>query len=157
MPNHCQNDLYIEGPAHEIEALLRFVFTDENPPSIAFDRIIPEPDDLRREDDHMTDAQHHWRCAHWGTKWDGYDVERRKVRGVDCVSFSTAWSPPEPVIIALHKRFPALTFHHEFFEGGCSFCGGYTLRARDEYSPEDWQPGTKTDEWSGAYHGHRGY
>lgn len=44
-----------------------------------------------------------WSIAHWGTKWNGYDAER-KAPGI--LRFDTAWAHPFPVIKALSMRFP---------------------------------------------------
>src|SRR5690606_22586225 len=41
-----------------------------------------------------------WRREHWGTKWNASSAERP---AEDRVRFETAWSCPEPVLVALSK------------------------------------------------------
>lgn len=44
MPNYCENDLHIDGPQEQIDALLEFIgFTGEEP-AFDFKRIIPYPE-----------------------------------------------------------------------------------------------------------------
>lgn len=67
-----------------------------------------------------------WNLANWGTKWNNgpNDVERDMVvSGWMTYNFSTAWSPPTPVIDALAKKFPDLHFHLEYEEPGMAFWG----------------------------------
>lgn len=52
-----------------------------------------------------------WNIAHWGTKWQGYETTEepsytRPDGGEHAISFETAWSHPEPVIVALSQKFP---------------------------------------------------
>ena len=50
--------------------------------------------------------------GHWGTKWNALCCA--PVNGATdtqaLIAFSTAWSPPRPVIVELSKTFPKLTF-----------------------------------------------
>lgn len=160
MPNHCQNDLHLLGPADRIEELLKFIGATDEKPLFDFNRIIPEPKSIRHHDPQwMTEIQINWRRANWNTKWTGYDLERSKRDGHECLKFETAWAPPTPVIVALHKLFPDLTFHFEYFEMGMGKCGGFTLWSETDggnYELEDWAPGAIRNEWSGEYRGHRG-
>ena len=51
------------------------------------------------------DRWYHWNVVNWGTKWNSYYCEDHSD---DCnlvYTFSTAWSPPEPVIEALRKIY----------------------------------------------------
>jgi hypothetical protein len=38
-------------------------------------------------------------------------------------AFLSAWSPPEPVILAMAKQFPNLHFQLNYWEGGMQFQG----------------------------------
>lgn len=82
----------------------------------------------------------------------GHEVERlrcffvRTPASWECVSFDTAWTPPQPVIEKLFELFPAVRFELEYFECGVAFCGGLS------YDPED----DETRSWSGEYSGSRG-
>lgn len=80
-----------------------------------------------------------WSSNNWGTKWD-VTPDEVYVSGMDLVedsleknepddeievvyNFYTAWSPCEPVVLAMSKAFPALSFTHEYDEPGMGFAG----------------------------------
>lgn len=52
-----------------------------------------------------------WSVNNWGTKWNALDT--CMIDG-NAVEFNTAWSHPEPVIIALSKKFPKNVFKLRF-------------------------------------------
>lgn len=68
--------------------------------------------------------------GHWGTKWNACCSELLDgtTDSHAVVAFSTAWTPPSPVVLQLSKRFPKLTFTLKYWEGRAGFCG--TMRAR---------------------------
>lgn len=101
-----------------------------------------------------------WCIASWGTKWSASNVRRRDLGGA-CLTFDTAWSPPAPVILALHKIFPETTLRLEYFERGMGFAGGFSCLSRDDYYSNDkdskWSEGVASDAWHmDGYLGHRG-
>lgn len=176
MPNHCHNDLYISGPKEQVDALLALVGADKAQPKFDFNTIIPYPAQFADRDKeakelgwkafaerHGRDAKdgynsggYEWCSENWGTKWNAYDVARRDYLGV-CLSFQTAWSPPKPVIIELHKRFPLCALSLESFERGSEYAGGFTVPPEEDwYEDEPWEAGKVINEWSGKYQGHRG-
>lgn len=142
MPNHVENDLYLTGPADEVEALLKRIKADEN--KFDFCTIIPYPKiyaDLDEESrtlgyqefrkkygpdakDGFNSGGYEWCVQNWGTKWNAYHVEVSEGK----ITFQTAWSPPLPVIRELHRQFPHVTLELEYFERGMGFCGGVTYR-----------------------------
>lgn len=178
MPNHCHNDLWIDGPTEDVDALLAYIGADKPEPTFDFNAIIPYPEHFRALDDEMRalgykafrdkhgpDAKdgfnsggYEWCCANWGTKWGAYEVARRDYHAVGaCVTFQTAWSPAPKVIAALHRLFPKTNLHLEYFECGMAICGGVSFLARDCSSLEDeWAAGTEEDAWEGEYRGRRG-
>lgn len=129
MPNHCHNDRYINGPKDQVDALLALIGADKPEPEFRFTAVIPYPEKYAAPDREMRDlgckkfaekygdhakdgfnsGGYEWRTENWGTKWGGYEVVRRDYLGV-CVSFQTAWSPPSPIVIALHKLSRSQTF-----------------------------------------------
>jgi hypothetical protein len=142
MPNWCDNDLYVAGPATEVRAcldlarggdgdeelLLDFNKFAEWPESITPDLITDPwvkavaPDDLWRQ----------WRLQYWGTKSQPQDasVEVQRVYGgggdmAVKLTFLTAWSPPKPIVLAASRRFPALDFDLRYYECGNAFHGRY--------------------------------
>lgn len=177
MPSHCENDLYIDGPAEDVEKLLEFMGVNETPPEFDFGKIIPYPEEYEKKDkereelgykgfaekygpkaqDGFNSGGYEWCINHWGTKWGAYQVE--KIKGG--ITFQTAWSPPNPNVIGgLHELFPKCSLHLEYFESGSGFCGGYSFVCEDEFYPdedgEEWKSGVVRNEWEGIYHGRRG-
>ena len=72
-----------------------------------------------------------WNIAHWGTKWspDVYDCSvaiDADGGSVATISYQTAWSPAEPLILELSKRFPSLQFVEAYLEEGMGFWGANT-------------------------------
>ena len=124
MPNYCECDLYVSGPKDRLEEFLRAVAGKES--FFDFDRLIPYPEKFRELDrlaeewwkkapeertepcpkDGFNHGGYGWRSNHWGTKWNVCEVrlERGKwpqdgeTDGRVSFHFTTAWSPPTPVI-----------------------------------------------------------
>lgn len=119
-----------------------------------FNQIIPMPDILARTacrlcDDYevydesgvvrpATDAEiaeiratgykdwYFWSIEKWGTKWNAKKpTVDRPDPGRIIYTFSTAWSPPEPVLRALSAKFPGLEFDWHVDEEG-----GFIVRER---------------------------
>lgn len=125
MPNYCENCLSIEGNTAMVNSVLNFVKSVEN--DFDFERIIPMPDyisqvpvDTKEREMYRENNWYDWSIKNWGTKWNSIDPE---ADGND-IRFYTAWSPCEPVIAALAKKFPDVGFTYTFCEPGQSFCGG---------------------------------
>jgi Ferredoxin-like domain in Api92-like protein len=178
MPNHCHSDLYVEGSADDVAALLKLVGADKEQPEFEFSSVIPYPEHWAKLDKEMSElgwkgfedrygkgakdgfnsGGYEWCCANWGTKWGAYAVKRRDYLGA-CVTFQTAWTTPAPVIVALHKLFPKCSLHLEWFERGYGKCGGFSCVSEDNWhneGDEPWAPGAKQCEWEGDYCGLRG-
>lgn len=111
---------------------------------------------FHRPKDGFGSGGYDWCCDKWGTKWNFYSLKhkggwkdldkRKKGKGEISYTFQTAWSPPIPVIKAMAKRFPELTFDIRYFERGQTFSGQIVF-----------ENGKKTvDEFSKEYKGHRG-
>jgi hypothetical protein len=160
VPNWCENELTIVGPAEEIEACLARISTGVQRP-FDFRAVIPMPDEVaatktvtwsvvdgeavlvvKPEDPEGIDAAelvrkygakdwYDWSLRNWGTKWNAFEVELRRVEGPLLLTFATAWTPPRPVILALAVSFPALTFTLDFWEGGVGFCGSFVVKGGD--------------------------
>ena len=75
------------------------------------------------------DWWYNWNVANWGTKWNCSEVWNDRedsgsiVEGTTSYNFDTAWSPAEPVVAALAKKFPTLTITHRYCEGGMGYAG----------------------------------
>lgn len=91
---------------------------------------------------------YNWNVANWGSKWncgevwhDRSDDSNAVVDGKTSYGFDTAWSPAEPVVLALSSLFPTLHITHRYCEGGMGYAGeamyfGGDEVARQEYSSE---------------------
>ena len=89
-----------------------------------------------------------WCIEHWGTKWGLYEVELVEDLSEDdqlIYTFQSAWSPPIPVIQAMSKQFPSLSFALDYFEGGAGFMGSC-----------EYENGQEVEAASAPYHGNRG-
>lgn len=50
-----------------------------------------------------------WRCNYWGTKWGAYSNEQKDD---DTITFQTAWSNPEPIMLKLSEMYPETVIEH---------------------------------------------
>lgn len=83
-----------------------------------------------------------WCIKNWGTKWNSFDVDWNEDGG--CVSITTAWSAPMPVLKALSMAFPNSTFDIESeYEGECEL-RGCTIEAGRVFNEFTW--GKEEDE-----------
>jgi len=157
MPNHCENDLIIAGHKEKVKELLETIKGQEN--YIDFNTLIPYPASYTKADKIASDWQkknsekenidwsakpvdgfnqggYEWCNDNWGTKWNAYSQSFKEDFSNEnflmvTISFSTAWSPPLPIIEKLAKQFPGVEeiklYYYEqgaeyhgriFFEGG---------------------------------------
>ena len=125
MPNWCENKLTVTGPS---EALSQLVDLCKGPSSVegegavflCFPNIIPQP--------HFTgeDEWYGWNCTNWGTKWalSHEDFVQNDLSDEEWqLSFLSAWTPPEPIIKELGRRFPQLFFKFEYGDPAMDFQG----------------------------------
>lgn len=86
MPNHIENILIFHTNPVDLNEIVKDGFS--------FKHISPEPNNDDNYDWYI------WRCKHWGTKWDAYDVEEIENYTDETgelivkYNFNTAWSPP---------------------------------------------------------------
>ena len=80
-----------------------------------------------------------WSLQHWGTKWNAYDVKIDEFN-INEIRFSTAWTPPCPVIKKMSELYPEVNFRLEYADEGGSFLG-YSVFEKGELIDEldvDW-------------------
>ena len=142
MPNWCNNTVTITGQSGVLACLVAIAgeTTEEGLHHIDFSKIIPPPEDSTLG----------WRVKNWGTKWNATESLVCCERTSDGVKeipitdqeahfwFDTAWSPPFPVIDALGRQFPDLTFELGYCEDGMCFHGTYCVRG-DTILRHDWE------------------
>ena len=143
MPNWCENDLYVrvpyDCPEDEKEEAIRQLAefkkkAKTNKKCLDEEKFIPYPKKFRKMDkeakegkrdkDGFNSGGYEWCSRHWGTKWGICDptINDEYEDGVEYF-FTTAWSPPEPIVIKMSKMFPLLNFELRFFEQGVGFNG----------------------------------
>lgn len=149
MPNNCENDLRVTGNVEEIRKFLKFARGTNQEGELDFNRFIPYPEKYKRMDevsakwirehngiwssdypkDGFNSGGYEWCCKNWGTGWNAYDIDVERFpewengRGQIIIHFSSAGSPPEPVVLKMAKMFPDLKFDLKYFESGDEFNG----------------------------------
>ena len=96
MPNWVHNEITVMSD--DLDILDRIVAAVEGPTdgdeehvAFSFQKLVPRPDD-------KNDDWYNWNVANWGTKWDANHPDLHREDGLIRFTFSTAWSPPSPVI-----------------------------------------------------------
>jgi len=142
MANCCNNLLVVTGPAEERRRLAR-LWTDGDP---VFNRILPQPDPFTERDvdqlragkrllypgcesliEGLFDDAWWWRNLNWGTTSDvdgrnnPADVSEQGENTI--IDFMTDNCPPVPVVKAMSRLYPGLTFRLKWFEVGCCLAG----------------------------------
>jgi hypothetical protein len=121
MPNHVTNILRVSGDQKQIRAMFEAIKDDKiGLGSIDFNKVIPMPEHIFRGNLGMAEREKYgkdnwydWSISNWGTKWNsyGYDpVYTPKEFDGEHIKFQTAWSYPDPLIVALSKQYPNLQF-----------------------------------------------
>lgn len=142
MPNICKNDLTVTGKVDEIRKFLEFAKGTNQESELDFNRFIPYPEEYKKKDeardkwirehngiwssdcpaDGFNSGGYEWCCKNWGQKWNAYDIhveplrERGDAEGGITMHFSSAWSPPEPVVLKMAEMFPDLVFDLQYSE-----------------------------------------
>lgn len=151
MPNWCFNNLGISGSKKDVEKVLEFIkgVPDSEGNDVVFDfnEVVPMPKELENTVSPARGKEvarqkklakkygqgnwYDWRFENWGTKWNSDSgeiidnwpcMDDRKTTKKE-IHFSTAWSPPEPVVKALAMKFPKVLFVLQYFEPGMAFAG----------------------------------
>lgn len=149
MPNHCENDLRVNGSKQDIE---NFFATLKGDDDLILDanKIIPYPKHFQEADqkasawrennpdkswvdapkDGYNSGGGEWCISNWGTKWGMYQFSPIKLTKVSAVvSFSTAWAPATHLILKASEMFPSLTLTLRYYEQGVGFKGVYKVKA----------------------------
>jgi len=142
MPNWCENELSVSGPAEELKEFREFA----NP--LSANKLIPMPEEFKDIETGLTFIDGvkytHWRTvegkaipvseeekkalhekygachaidwAHmnWGTIWDFIDCKVEEHSNMVVYRFDTAWGPPVPVIENIAEMYPNLSFLFSF-------------------------------------------
>jgi hypothetical protein len=164
MPNWCECDFCISGPKEEVERFLESVKGEES--VFDFNQLACYPEHFSEADGPFRDwlkkpaderealppldgfnrGGYEWCIANWGTKWNANDAklvhqstwnnEGRPALSV-MLAFSTAWSPPLPIVMKASERFPELEFELRYFERGMEFNGIFVCKGGEVTRNED--------------------
>jgi len=138
MPNWCNNSIKLYNCDEPFDQAVKdYLTTDGDETILDFQKIIPMPEELKNTtsptpDDinpelqktllekYGADNWYDWSVKHWGTKWNCCDPFINELG----MSFTTAWSPPTPVIEALAKLIKK-DLRMTYVEEGMGFCGEF--------------------------------
>ena len=152
MPNHCSNRVEIHSDntflLDEIKKDLKGEDTEFD-----FNKIIPQPDWKKTpltgdekswlgSDEILGDVGelpnkegifestgkqdsrwYDWNISNWDTKWNSWAVETEHDDDGLMYYFTTAWSPPEKVILALREMYPEASITAFYDEPGVGIAG----------------------------------
>lgn len=106
------------GADGKIETLHKYIDNVFN-----FQSVVPMPESERYN-------SYDWRIENWGTKWNSYELGDVYLDNNELMySFSTAWSPPIPVIQKLSTIFSGVEIEHKFIDEGWGFAAEQTWKA----------------------------
>lgn len=81
-----------------------------------------------------------WRCRHWGTKWNAYEINKE---ADNIITFQTAWSGVPDLISRLGAMFPNVIIKYDYADENISCnVGSYIIDGDTvcDNSPEDETP-----------------
>ena len=134
--NKFQEECFIDDKKEKLPEYLTKQFD--------FNKIIPMPESLNITSPAQNEEEksaykknvkmyghgnwYDWSCDEWGTKWNACDTYINDTQDdYFDFSFSTAWSPPIPILYALSEKYPLLRFDTEYEEEGEGFAGRIIL------------------------------
>jgi hypothetical protein len=152
MPNWCNNNIDITGPADKIQALWDAAQAEDGG---LLNAMVPMPVELKdtvKGSNGDAVNWYDWSVTNWGTKWD-VDLEGIEYTdnedGTASISgyFDSAWAPPVEAYNRFLEANEDCSLTASYYEMGCDFAGLYDNgddehleNLRDEYDlPEDEQ------------------
>ena len=145
MPNHCYQQVHIEGPRDVVQYLYHSLsengrFCDVVSPMPLKTYLLPDVDETEKYGfETKTPAWYYWRLGFWGTKWDVCEVEIVEEltgdQGLIADKFYdgarswfafrcwTAWGPPIPIWKKLHNM--GIRINAEYQDEGMDFEGSF--------------------------------
>lgn len=131
MPNWCYNTMTVKGKKSDMKLFLKAVTTTDEygKPMVKLSTLVPLDDRASVTRIHTTeDGQVHETSVFATPQEDGFDgymeaVRKWGTKWGDCethiyleqddrvmISYDTAWSPADPLVVNISKQFPKLTF-----------------------------------------------
>lgn len=151
MPNWCNNNITITGPADKIRAMYDQAVSDADDETGLLDSMVPMPKELHETSSPSEGPNwYDWRVNNWGTKWEvsseGLEFEDLG-NGTASISgwFDSAWAPPIQCYNTFLENNHDFTIESSYYEPGMDFAGFYSNgiedycdSLHDEYKlPED--------------------
>jgi hypothetical protein len=148
MPNHCGNRITVTGEFKDRQYFVNEVKTtsEDGEELLDFNKIVPEPSkaELGQQPmsgnlflgyfDAVTPNWYTWRCKHWGTKWNSYEVTLKHDEKETVYTFQTAWAPPNDNLMkAMVAKFPKVQLDLRYAERGCEFYGYWTPEKNESW------------------------
>jgi hypothetical protein len=163
MPNWITNILTINADEKMVQKILSEIKSEQS--EFDFNLIVPQPDELEgttapariiSDEEYAKDSSkgitqtmsedfirkygfnnwYDWRYENWGTKWNADEVWISDNE----VSFNTAWCNPQPLLVALSRKYPDIQFDIKFADEDFGHnVGTYILKDGEEidcYFPE---------------------
>jgi hypothetical protein len=142
MPNWCNNTIRLYNCDEPFDQVVKdYLTTEDDEIFLDFNKIIPMPEELKNTTSptpkdidkelqktlvkkYGADNWYDWSLQNWGTKWNCSDAFINE----SGMSFTTAWSPPLPVIVALAKKLNK-DLRMTYIEEGMGFCGEFIAYA----------------------------
>lgn len=185
MPNHCENDLYIDGPKEKVDALFKLMGLDKDKPEFDCNAVIPYPEKFRDMDAEARvfswnsplskEEQEAARAAYmkkWGTTSDGYNSGGYEW----CINnWGTKWGAYDVWVYTHELRGLCVTFYSAWsppspvieklvdmfpelrIEHEYFECGaGYCGGLIAYPHDEDYPDDSRVNTWQGTYSGSRG-
>lgn len=154
MPNWCDCELTVTGNKQDLDVFMDKAALDGacltfvpfvSPPKEYLEYRKEWDEWYKKEDKTIDEPQirpigfdwYHWNIGHWGTKWDAAYPSCERLTDTEATyGFSTAWSPPSPVIEAMCEQHPTLAFELRYYESGMGF-QGHIIAMDGEVTLED--------------------
>ena len=171
MPNWCQQNLVVVGPADDLTALKTAVFDGSERGDL--NHLVPVPAELANtvagffgdpEEQAKQAATeqanmekygfkdwYDWCVENWGTKWGACDVDMdtESIHGPEYWSghFQSAWCPAEGLIKSISAQYPNLVFGISFIEESDAFAGWTVWRAGKTLAEVSYEPQVPAGDW----------
>jgi len=163
MPNWITNILTINADEKMVQKILSEIKSEES--QFDFNKIVPMPSELEgttaptrivSDEEYLKDSSkgitkamseeliakygydnwYDWKYEHWGTKWNADEVYISDNE----ITFNTAWCNPQPLLVALSRKYPDIQFNIGFADEDFGHnVGTYILKDGEEidcYFPE---------------------
>ena len=158
MPNYCENELSVSGPAADVQQFREQAAGDEEALNIR--HFIPMPEEInsdnttspnrdqeqaqRLTEKHGAPDWYEWAMQHWGTHRDAHEVKLQHSYddGQEAelrYTYITAWTPFSQTALAdISAQFPTLKLTVSYEEAGLCFAGYMAAEQGELTGAREW-------------------